>query len=140
MRTAFPVGSAVLAFTPTVVGLDADQGRRGLGPGFTVTTAVPLRPSLVAMTVVVPAAIAWTKPEPAIVAFVESLKDHVTARPKSALPVESHSVVLKRVVSPTTILTLPGVTVTVWTGTGVAVTEIWAVSAGTPMAVVTTSR
>src|SRR5258705_166969 len=45
------------------------------------------------------------------------------------LPVESVSVVLKRVVSPTPRLALPGVTTTVCTGTGVCVTVTAAVSA-----------
>jgi hypothetical protein len=54
------------------------------------------------------------------------------ARPTITLPVESVRVTCRVVVSPTAKLTLPGVTVTAFTGTGVEVTVKRAVSAGQP--------
>src|SRR5437660_1924055 len=83
-----PASSAVVAVSlleqlpmspaPTSTTLDP-----GGGAGVTVTAAVPLLPSLVAVIVAEPAATAVTSPLPFTVATAVLSLDHVTARPES---------------------------------------------------------
>ena len=82
----------------------------------TVTAEVPLFPSLVAVIVVEPAAIAVTNPLPFTVATAVLLDAHVIVRPASTLPPASLSVAASCVVCPTAILTVAGLTVTDATG------------------------
>jgi len=107
------------------------------GPEVTVTTAVPLCPSLVAMIVEVPTPIARTKPSAKTITTVESLADHVICRPKVTPPSSAVSVAWNLVVSFRARLTLPGVTATVLIGGGVDVTAMLAVAVGDPVEVVT---
>ena len=59
------------------------------GTRLTVTPALPLLPSLVAVTVAEPAATAVTPPVPLTVATAVLLELHVMVRPASGLPAES---------------------------------------------------
>ena len=68
---------------------------RRAGAGSTVTTAVPLCPSVVAVIVAVPAAIARTKPVAKTSPTPASVVVHSIGRPNRALPVESVSAVLR---------------------------------------------
>src|SRR5689334_9245509 len=63
----------------------------GLAAG-TVMTELPLLPSLVAVIVAVPAAIALTSPPPFTVAADVLLETHVIVRPLSTFPFASRSV------------------------------------------------
>jgi hypothetical protein len=94
---------------------------RTLLGSITVTTEVPLFPSLVAVIVVEPTTTPLTRP------FVDTgptpmtLLDHVTARPVSRLPAESLVTAVSWTVDPMFTLAGDGVTVTVETGTIVTV-------------------
>jgi hypothetical protein len=102
-----------------------------------VTVAEPLCPSLVAVIVAVPTAVARTKPSAKTITTVESLDDHVIGRPKVTPPSSAVSVAWNLVVSFRARVTLPGVTVTVPIGGGVTVTAMLAVAVGDPVEVVT---
>src|SRR5947209_15778722 len=88
----------------------------------TVTVAEPLSPSLVAVIVADPAALAVTSPLPFTVATAVLLLAHVTTRPVSGAPLASRGVAVSCPVCPTGRLRLAGVTLTVATGTVVTVT------------------
>jgi len=62
------------------------------GTALTANAAVPLCPSLVAVTVAEPAALAVTKPLPVTVATAPLLLAHVTGRPESGFPFPSFGV------------------------------------------------
>jgi hypothetical protein len=83
----------------------------------TVTVAVPLFPSLVAVMVAVPAATPVTSPLPLTVAAALLLVAQVTTRPVSAFPAESRGVAVSCTVAPTATLAVPGLTATVATET-----------------------
>ena len=83
----------------------------------TVIAALPLFVSLVAVTVVDPAATPVTRPLPFTVATAGVPLTHVTARPVRAPPAESFGVALSCTVAPTSILAVLGLTVTDATGT-----------------------
>jgi hypothetical protein len=83
----------------------------------TVTVAVPLFPSLVAVMVAVPAATPVTNPLPFTVAIVALLLAHVIVRPVSVFPAESFGVAVSCVVAPTPTVAVAGLTVTDATGT-----------------------
>ncbi len=68
------------------------------GTGVTVTPALPLCPSLVAVIVADPAARALTRPLLFTVATAPLLLAHVTARPASGLPAASLGVAVSCVV------------------------------------------
>lgn len=87
------------------------------GRRLTVIEAVALFPSLDAMIVAVPAAIAVTRPSDETVATVARLVDHVTTRPLSMLPASSFRCAVSNVVCPTTSSAVAGVRVMVATGT-----------------------
>jgi len=91
------------------------------GTGVTVTVAVPLFPSLVAVIVAVPAATPVTTPLADTVATVVALELHVTVRPVSTLPFASFVVALNGCVAPAAIVAVAGLTATVATGTPVTV-------------------
>ena len=88
----------------------------------TVTAALPLCPSLVAVTVTDPPAFAVTSPFPFTVATTVLLLTHVTTRPVSGVPLASCGVAVSCPVWPAVRLRLAGVTLTVATGTVVTVT------------------
>src|SRR5882724_170908 len=98
----------------------------GGGSGLTVIELVPLWPSLVAVIVTgPPAVIAVTRPLVAsTVATAPLLDDQLTVRPGSTFPFASFVTAESCAVPPTTMLVLPGVTVTVATGTGVTAIEL----------------
>src|SRR5437016_3572869 len=89
------------------------------GATVTVTAAVPLVPSLVAVIVAVPETTPVNSPVPLTVATTVLLLAHVTARPLSTLPAESAVVAESCSSWPTSTLAEAGATVTVVTGTGV---------------------
>src|SRR2546422_7478028 len=88
------------------------------GATVTVTVAVPLWPSLVAVIVTGPPGPApVTSPLPFTVAIVLSLDCQVMTRPVNGLPFASRGVAVSCTVCPTVRLAVPGVTVTEATGT-----------------------
>src|SRR5256885_14479414 len=93
----------------------------GGGGVVTMSAAVPLWPSLVAVMVVDPAATPVTPPLALTVATLVLPLDHVTVRPVSTLPAASLSVAVSCTVLPASTLAGGGVTVTVATGPGGAV-------------------
>src|SRR3989449_7042207 len=94
----------------------------GVAAAITVTSAVPLLPSLVAVIVAVPAATPVTNPLPLTVATETLLVAHVTTRPLKGLPLASLGVAVNCTVAPTVTLAVAGLTVTDATGTVVTVT------------------
>ncbi len=92
------------------------------GIGETVTVAVPLFPSLVAVITDVPTATAVTTPAPDTVATDGEALLHVTTRPVSTPPTESRVTAVACVVVPSTIDGEASVTTTALTGTGDTVT------------------
>jgi hypothetical protein len=120
----------------------ADDGltvTEATGTLVTVTVAVPLCPSLVAVTVAEPAARPVTSPLVLTRATVESLLDHVTTRPVSGVPFASSGVAVNCTVWPTAILADDGLTVTEATGAGQD-TATLALSDTAPGLVVATRR
>src|SRR6266699_3727705 len=93
------------------------------GANVTVTVEVPLFPSLVAVIVVEPAALAVTSPVALTVAVVVLLLAQVIVPPVRALPAESLVVALSCVVAPTKSPAVAGLTVTEATGTIATVTD-----------------
>ena len=83
----------------------------------TVTAAVPLLPSLVAVTVADPTARPVTRPLLDTFAIVVSLVVHVTTRPESGLPFASLGVAASCTVDPCDTLVDAGLSVTDATGT-----------------------
>src|SRR5881628_3876409 len=102
------------------VGLMATEAT---GAGVTLTLAVPLLPSLVAVIVIgPPRAFLVTRPFPSTMAIVALLVCHVTTRPLSGLPVASLGVAVSWTVPFTWMLAVAGVTASDATGMGVTVT------------------
>src|SRR5437867_1675036 len=87
------------------------------GTRFTVTAALPLCPSLVAVMVTAPGATPFTSPVADTVATAEALDTQVTDRPESTLPAESFSVVVSCTVAPTSTMAVAGLITTDATGT-----------------------
>src|SRR5437870_6922135 len=88
----------------------------------TVTAAVPLWPSLVAVIVTGPPALTpVTSPLALTLAVVLSLDCQVITRPDNGLPFASLGVAVSCTVPPVATLVVAGVTVTDATGTGVTV-------------------
>src|SRR5439155_1322528 len=88
------------------------------GTGFTVSAAVPLWPSLVAVIVIGPWAIPVTSPVALTVATELLLLAQVTDRPVSTFPPASFVVAASCTVWSTRIVAVAGLTVTDATGTG----------------------
>src|SRR5574341_91857 len=95
----------------------------GGGAAVTVTAAVPLLPSLVAVIVVGPTATPLTRPS-ITVATDGALLHQVMTRPVSTLPLASCGVAVSCTLAPTWTEAVDGVTVTEATGTGVAATTV----------------
>src|SRR2546428_362119 len=93
----------------------------GGGGAETVSAAVPLCPSLVAVIVPAPAAPPATSPLPLPVATAGLPLAHVTVRPVSGLPLASLGVAVSCTVMPSFTLADGGATVTDATGAGVTV-------------------
>jgi hypothetical protein len=91
----------------------------------TVIEEVPLCPSLVAVTVVVPAAAAVTRPFASTVAAAAMLETQVIVRPVTTVPFASLVTAVNCCVGviPRTRFAVPGVTVTVATGASDTVSE-----------------
>src|SRR2546425_8919674 len=94
----------------------------GGGGAETVSAAVPLCPSLVAVIVADPTATPLTRPLPLTVATAVLLLAHVTVRPVSGAPLASLGVAVSCTLAPTGTLAVAGLTATVATGTFVTVT------------------
>src|SRR5437667_11296930 len=130
--SAVPLASLGVAVSCTVAATSS-AGAAGLtltdptGTGVTVTVAVPLFPSLVAVIVAVPATTPVTSPLVETLATVEALDAHVTVRPGSEFPTESCGVAVNWTVPPTARLGVAGFTATEATGTATAVTVTVAV-------------
>jgi len=92
------------------------------GASVTVTLAVPLCPSHVAVIVADPAPCAPTSPAGLTVATPAAFVTHVTTRPLSGLPAASLGVAVSCPVCPPVRLNVLGVTPTDATGTSVTVT------------------
>src|SRR5256885_16720252 len=82
----------------------------GGGGCTTVTAAMPLLPSLVAVMVADPAATPVTEPLPFAVATPVSLLDHITTRSDSSAPVASVGIAVTCAVWPTSTVALGGAT------------------------------
>src|SRR5436190_816847 len=91
------------------------------GTGATVTAALPVLPSLIAVIVAAPATPPVTSPPLETVATPVLPLVHVTVRPAKVLPVESFGVAVSCTVCPTCKLPEDGETVTEATGTVVTV-------------------
>ena len=95
--------------------------------------AVPLCPSLVAVTVAVPGATPVTSPVVDTVATFGLLVAHVTRRPVTTLPPASFVIAVSCTVAPPFTVAVGGATVTEATGTGVPVAA--KVTGGSPVTV-----
>ncbi|MEZ4455723.1 MAG: hypothetical protein R2882_04100 [Gemmatimonadales bacterium] len=85
--------------TSAVAGTTSRQSRHRAGSiGTTVTEAVPLCPSIVAMTAAWPAPTAVTTPVAETVATASGSELHVTARPVITVPVAERAVAVAVVV------------------------------------------
>jgi hypothetical protein len=87
------------------------------GTGATVTAALPVLPSLVALMLTLPTPTAVTNPDTLTFAFVESEVVHVTVRPVSGAFLTSSVVADICCAVPTIIEGVAGETVTLATGT-----------------------
>jgi|SRR5947209_5335271 len=87
-----------------------------------MTAALPLFPSLVAVTVADPAATPVTSPLTLTLATAPLLVDHMMVRPVSGLPLASLGVAVSCTVPPTKMVGAAGATVTDATGVVVMVT------------------
>src|SRR5437588_622316 len=92
------------------------------GTRFTITAALPVLPSLVAVIVTAPPTTPVTSPPADTVATVGALDAHVTERPVSTLPAASLVVAASCTRVPTSTVAVTGVIATAATGTGATVT------------------
>src|SRR6266511_3112258 len=95
---------------------DGGGGGGGGGGALTVTSAVPLLPSLVAVIVALPAATPVTSAPAETVASLGALLDQLTVRPDRGLPAESNIAALSCNVAPGASVPLAGLTTTEATG------------------------
>src|SRR6266516_4028233 len=107
------------AGTDAVAGLTVTDAT---GTVVTVSAAVPLLPSEVAVIVAAPTATPVACPVPFTVATAGLLLDQVTVRPPNGLPNASRVIAAYCAVCPTPIVAVGGVTVTAATGSGHPVT------------------
>src|SRR5690349_22764983 len=118
-----PVASVGVAVSGPVPGIATSAAlgvtvTEATGASVTLTVAVPLWPSLVAVIVTgPPAPTPVTRPLEFTLAMVLSLDCHVMTRPVSGLPFASLGVAVSCTVCPTFRLAVAGVTVTDATGT-----------------------
>src|SRR5205823_5716265 len=109
--------SCTVSPTATLAG-DGVTVTEATGASVTVTSDVPLCPSLVAVIVAVPAPTPVTSPLPFTRATAVLLLDQVTTRPLSGFPLASFGVAVTCTVGPTGTVGAAGVTVTDATGVG----------------------
>jgi hypothetical protein len=129
--TARPVSTALLPLRTvavatvvaplSIVDCASDTLTLATGACVTVSTAVPLRPSLLAVIVVVPGVIAAMPPEASTVAMAVFEDDQMIVRPVSASFDALRSVAVAMVLDPALTDDAARLTVTVATGTGVTV-------------------
>jgi hypothetical protein len=124
----FPLASLVVAVKVAVevlatLAVDGATATVATGTGVTVTTALPDFPSLVAVTVVVPATKPVTTPAELTLATSGLLDVHDTTRFVTTVPLTSVTVAVSGVVEPTTTLAVAGCTTTVATGGSVTDTD-----------------
>ena len=93
-------------------------GGGGGGGDVTLIVALPLTPSLVAVTFTTPAAIPVTTPDDETEAMLVFALDHETTRPVRTLPLASRVVAARPIVLPNWMLGFVGETDTDATGTG----------------------
>src|SRR5205807_1063801 len=86
------------------------------GTGFTVTAALPVLPSLVAVIVTAPAAVPVTSPVEEMVAVAGALDAHVIVRPESTVPAASFGVAASWTLAPTSTSAVAGLITTEATG------------------------
>src|SRR6266853_1347448 len=103
----------------TVAGLTLTDAT---GMGFTVTAALPVVPSLVAVIVTAPAATPVTSPVEETVAVAGALEAHVIARPESTVPAASFGLATTCTLAPTSTSAVAGLITTEATGTFATVT------------------
>lgn len=124
--SVFPLASCVTAVSVSDDPIEScdDAGvtttdATGTGAGaLTVTCAVPTFPSLVAVIVAVPDAIAVTTPDALTVAVCGALDAQTTPRPASAFPLASYATAFSVSEAPTESCDVVGATTTDATGTG----------------------
>src|SRR2546425_8189742 len=104
---------------PAVAGLTLTDAT---GTGFTVTAALPVVPSLVAVIVTAPAATPVTTPVEETVAVAGALDAHVIARPESTVPAASFGLATSCTLAPTSTSAVAGLITTEATGTFATVT------------------
>src|SRR5438067_10374136 len=104
-----------------VAGATATEATEATGTDVTVSAAVLLLPSLVAVIVAEPAVTPATRPLPLMVATLGLPLVHVTIRPVSVPPAESFGVAVSCTVCPTVRLAVAGEIATEATGTVVTV-------------------
>src|SRR5438552_497572 len=126
--SVLPFASLRVAVSCTVwpAGTDAVAGLTvtdATGTLVTKIAAVPLFPSLVAVSVAEPTATPVACPAPFTVATAGLLLDQVTVRPPSGLPNASRVIAAYCAVCPTPIVAVAGVTLTDATGSGHPATE-----------------
>src|SRR5439155_1004578 len=95
---------------PVAAGLTLTEATGATGTSFTVTAALPVCPSLVAVMVAAPVAAPVTSPLADTVATPQALDTHTTERPESTLPVASFSVAESLTDCPTRRLVAAGLT------------------------------
>jgi hypothetical protein len=101
--------------TVAVSGLTSTEAT---GTGTTVTLALPLCPSLVAVTLVEPGATAVTRPVDGLTVATDAFPiDQVTVRPVSTVPSCALVVAVNCLVPPTVSVAVSGLTITDATGT-----------------------
>src|SRR2546422_10479114 len=121
---SFGVAVSCSVASTTILPVGGVTSTDATGMGVTVTAAVPLFPSLVAVMVTgPPAAFPVTRPFASTVAIAASAVCQVTTRPVSGLPFASFGAAVSCRVAPSWTLAGAGVTSTDATGTGVMVTE-----------------
>src|SRR2546426_8250427 len=103
----------------------------------TMTVALPLLPSLVAVIIADPAATPVTTPLALTVAVAPLLVAHITTRPLSAFPPASLGVAVSCTVCPTVTLADAGLTATDATGTVAIVTAAGSARGPPPLGAVT---
>jgi hypothetical protein len=109
---------------PTIIGVTGtERVTAATGAGLIVSVALPVFPSLMAMTCTEPAPTAVTNPDEDTVAIAELPELHITLRPVRMLPDASRVVAVACVVCPTVMAVDASDTVTRATGTGTTVIE-----------------
>jgi hypothetical protein len=121
LLASFNVGTSVVVAPTVMLAVKGAMITLATGAFATVTTAVALWLSLVAVMVAEPADMPVTTPVELTVATVGALELHAITRPVRTLLLASFVVATSVVVAPTTMLAVGGARVTLATGTTVTV-------------------